>query len=117
MNVSTRRYADALVLRVFGRLDQDTCEAFREKLMAQVEEALSEHCVLVIDLAGMEYVSSAGLRCFLLAARRAKAREGLIYVAALQPMVKEIFAISHFDLMFEIHPTVSDALAAVSDEA
>jgi anti-anti-sigma regulatory factor len=38
-------------------------------------------------------------------------------VAEMQPMVAEIFAISHFDMMFEVQPTVRDALSAVSAEA
>jgi anti-anti-sigma regulatory factor len=53
----------------------------------------------------------------MLASRQAKAQQGRILVAALQPVVAEIFAISHFNLVFEIFPTVRDALAAASTEA
>ena len=117
MNVVARRYANAIVLRVDGRLDQDTCEAFRGELMPHVEKAVAEGAALVLDLSGVEYVSSAGLRCFVIASRRMKAAKGRILVADLQPMVAEIFEISHFDALMDVHGPVRDALAAVSAEA
>lgn len=117
MNVSPRRYANAVVLSVAGRLDQDTCDDFRGELMKHVEQTARDGGAIVLDLAGLEYVSSAGLRCFMLASRQAKTQHGRIVVAALQPMVTEIFEISHFNLVFQVFPAVRDALAATSSEA
>ena len=117
MNVSSRRVANAVVLAVSGRLDQDTCEAFRGDLSRHVEDSARGGGAIVLDLSGLEYVSSAGLRCFMLASRQAKAQSGRIFVAALQPMVREIFEISHFNLVFQVFPTVREALGAVSAEA
>lgn len=117
MNVTPRRYANAVVLAVSGRLDQDTCDAFRGDLSRHVEDSSRDGGAIVLDLSTLEYVSSAGLRCFMLASRQAKALSGRIFVAALQPMVREIFEISHFNLVFQVFPTVREALAAVSAEA
>jgi anti-sigma B factor antagonist len=117
MNVSSRRYANAVAVHVAGRLDQDTCEAFRGQLIGFVEQAAHDGGAIVLDLSALEYVSSAGLRCFMLASRQAKAQHGRIFVAALQPMVAEIFQISHFNLVFQVFPTMRDAMAAVSTDA
>jgi anti-anti-sigma factor len=117
MNVAARRYANALVLRVHGRLDQDTCEDFRVELLPLIDRVAREKAILVLDLAELEYVSSAGLRCFLIASREMKAKDGRVVLAALQPMVAEIFAISHFDQVFQVYPTVPAALEATSREA
>lgn len=117
MNVTSRRYGSAAVLRVSGRLDQDTCEAFRGDLMKEVEAAARAGGGVVLDLSGLEYVSSAGLRCFMLASRQAKQHQMKIFVAALQPMVREIFEISHFNLIFQVFTTVREALATISPEA
>jgi len=117
MNVSSRRYANAVVLRVEGRLDQDTCVAFTTDLMKSVDTAAAEGGAVVLDLSGLEYISSAGLRCFMLASRQAKSQRAKIAVAALQPMVAEIFQISHFNLVFQVFPTVREALGAVSADA
>jgi anti-sigma B factor antagonist len=117
MNVSSRRFANAIVLRVEGRLDQDTCGAFTTDLMKSVDVAAAEGGAVVLDLAGLEYISSAGLRCFMLASRQAKSQHAKIAVSALQPMVAEIFQISHFNLVFQVFPTVREALGAVSGTA
>lgn len=117
MNVSARRFANAVVLQVKGRLDQDTCEAFRSELVREVEGTARDGGAAVLDLSGLEYVSSAGLRCFMMASRQAKAQGGRIFVASMQPMVAEIFSIGHFNLVFQTFPTVREALAAASTDA
>jgi anti-anti-sigma factor len=117
MNVTSRRFANAVVVHAAGRLDQDTCEAFRADLLRYVEQAAAGGGAIVLDLSALEYVSSAGLRCFMLASRQAKAQHGRIFVAALQPMVAEIFQISHFNLVFQVFHSVREAVAAVSAEA
>ena len=117
MTVLPRRFANATVLSVSGRLDQDTCDDFRGELMKHVEQTGRDGGAIILDLDGLEYVSSAGLRCFMLASRQAKTQHGRIVVAALQPMVMEIFEISHFNLVFQVFPTVREAVAATSAEA
>ena len=112
-----RSYANALVLGVAGRLDQDNSDAFRIDLMAHVERSAHDGGAVILDLSGLEYISSAGLRSFMLASRQAKAQRGRIFMAALQPMVAEIFEVSHFNMVFQVFASVREALAAVSNEA
>ena len=117
MNVTSRKYGPAVGLQVSGRLDQDTCGDFTRELMTYVDSMAHAGGAVILDLSGLEYVSSAGLRCFMLASRQAKAQHGRIFVAALQPMVAEIFEISHFNLVFQVFPTLREAMAAVSTDA
>jgi anti-anti-sigma factor len=110
-------YADALVVAPAGRLDHDTCEAFRAGLQPHLEKALAAEQCVVLDLSKLEYVSSAGLRCFMLAARQADAQGGRITVAAPRPVVAEILQISRFNLVFRVFASLREALADVSAEA
>jgi len=59
----------------------------------------------------VEYIASVGLRVLMLASRQARAQGGTILVAALGPLVREIFEISKFTLVFPCFPSVADALA------
>lgn len=104
------------VLSVSGRLDQDNCEAFRLELEPHLQSAASEPHHIVFDLSGLEYVSSAGLRCFMLAARQSRGQDSRIVVAALQAMVAEIFQISRFDMVLKVYPDVDSALQALAAE-
>jgi anti-sigma B factor antagonist len=117
MPLSHRNYAAARVLAPKGRLDHETCEAFQADLAPHVDACARDGSPLVLDLSGLEYVSSAGLRCLMIAARAAKSRASRIVVAAMQPVVAEIFQISRFNLVLEVFPTLREALASVSPQA
>ncbi|MBL8512600.1 MAG: STAS domain-containing protein [Betaproteobacteria bacterium] len=117
MTLQPTVYANALVLAVSGRLDQSTCESFRALLAPHMANALAAGQGVVLDLVNLEYVSSAGLRCFMIAAKEAKAKSGQIAVADLQPMVAEIFQISRFDLVLPVFDHVIDALQTISAES
>lgn len=112
MAIASTVNGNALILSLTGRLDQDNCDKFREELAVHQTAAERDHLAIVLDLSRLEYVSSAGLRCFMLACKQAKSYNGRIVVAALQPMVAEIFQISRFDMLLSVFPTVA---AAVSD--
>jgi len=117
MSLNPRAFADTLVVAPAGRLDHESCEAFRADLQPHLERALAARQGIVFDLSGLDYISSGGLRCFMLASNEARARGGKIIVASPRPVVAEIFQISRFNLIFDVHPTLRQALAAVSPEA
>jgi anti-sigma B factor antagonist len=117
MEVTHRHFANARAVSPKGRLDHSNCEPFRAALSVQLDAAASAGEPLVLDLSGLEYVSSAGLRCLMLAAKEAHARNGRVLVAAMQPVVAEIFQISRFHLIFDVFPTLREALVSVSPRA
>ncbi|MBI2952169.1 STAS domain-containing protein, partial [bacterium] len=67
----------------------------------------------VIDLAQLDYVSSAGLRAFLGGAKRLKGGGGKIALSALKSNVKEVFDLSGFSSLFPIAPSVEGAVSNV----
>lgn len=117
MKLLAQTYADIVVVVPTGRLDHDHCEAFQAGLQPHLEGAARDARGIVLDLSGLDYVSSAGLRCFMLAARQVGDKGGKIVLAALRPVVAEIFQISRFDMLFQIFPSVREALAALSAPA
>lgn len=116
MKLGQRTYADVLVLSPVGRLDHDNCDAFRAALQPFLDSARPGRAI-VLDLSALEYVSSAGLRLLMLAGKQAGAQGGKLVVAAMRPLVAEIFRISRFTMLFETHPGVREALAAASTQA
>lgn len=95
-----------LVLR--GRLDGVTAPAVEQKIATLLA---SDATRLVLDCSGIEYASSAGLRVFLSAAKKLKTAGGRCGFAALTPPMTEIFKISGFLDVLEIHDTVESATA------
>jgi anti-anti-sigma factor len=117
MALPTRSFGAARVATPRGRLDHETCDAFQADLAEQLALCEREGAALVLDLSGLEYVSSAGLRCLMLGARQATAHKSRILVAAPQPVVAEILQISRFNLVLQVFGTTREALASVSPQA
>ena len=114
MQISQQRYADVRVLTLNGRIDNGTSEAFKTELGTHVAECRDGGDRVVLDFSGVDYISSVGLRVLMLAARQTREQGGTILVAAMQPVVREIFEISRFNLVFECVDTVRQALAKIS---
>jgi anti-anti-sigma factor len=64
-----------------------------------------------MDCQHMDYVSSSGLRILLMALKRITQARGKFVLCNLQENIREIFEISGFTTIFEIHPTKEDALS------
>lgn len=99
------------VLAIVGKIDQLSADRFRELLSPHLATCGTDQNALVLDLSGVDYISSAGLRIFMLAAREIKPRHGKLSLVGLQPVVREIFEISKFSLLFPIYERLEDALA------
>jgi anti-anti-sigma factor len=117
MELSPRRFADTVVVSPVGRVDQSNADAFKDALAPHVDECAASKDRVVIDLGGLEYISSAGLRVLMLVAKQAKAQDGTLVLAEPTALVQEIFEISRFTLVFDITPSLRDALAKASPAA
>lgn len=82
-------------------------------MAAHLAECRGDRNSLVLDFGGVDYVSSVGLRALMLAAKQVKAQSGRIAIAALTPMVAEVFQISRFNLVFSTFETVEGAVAGL----
>ena len=117
MHVSQERYGDALVLTLVGRVDNSTTDGLKAVLDAFVASCRAGGDRVVLDFSKVDYISSVGLRVLMLAGKQVREQGGSIVVAALQPVVREIFEISRFNLVFRCFGSVREALAKVSPAA
>jgi anti-anti-sigma factor len=117
MDINNKTYSNVLVLSPQGRIDHANSEDFRRSLNPFIDRCQKGKESIVLNLSGVDYISSAGLRCFMLAEKQAKGQGGTIVVAAMQPVVQEIFEISRFTLVFETFATLREALTRLSAEA
>jgi anti-anti-sigma factor len=117
MELSPRRFDTAVVVSPTGRIDQTNVETFQAKLMPHVQTCAEGQQQLVLDLSKLEYISSAGLRILMLAAKQARTQKGTFLLADLQPLVKEILEIGKFTAVLTVMPSLRDALAKVSPAA
>lgn len=117
MQFAQTRFADVAVVVVEGRVDHANADRFKTGLWPFLADCKPGGVQLVLDLTSLEYISSAGLRVLMLAAREAVAQKGTLVVCGLQPVVSEIFEISRFNVVFRVYPDARRALAALSEPA
>ena len=107
MDIREERKDGFLVLDLEGRLDAISSKMFEEKVVGLIDGGETR---LVIDLARVDYVSSAGLRVFLMASKRLAPAEGKFALCSLQQPVKQVFDIVGFYSIFPILNSRDEAL-------
>ncbi|MCR5814011.1 MAG: STAS domain-containing protein [Desulfovibrio sp.] len=110
MEITLTQEQDCVVLALSGRMDATTTGDFDEKAQAALQEG---HRRILVDLAELEYMSSAGLRSLLSLAKAMKNGGGHLCFCSLQPMVAEVFRISGFDRMLAVYAERAEGLAAL----
>ncbi len=117
MECKVHNYANVVLIEVEGRVDHGTAPAFGSVLLPHIEGCTGETKKLLIDLGKVHYMSSAGLRVLMIAAKGCRKQDGKMVLAALQPTVKEVFKIGRFDMVLDTFPTVREAQTAISPAA
>jgi len=117
VHFSSRQFADIVVATPVGRVDHAGAGQLEQSLAPILAESSTGKRGVILDFAGVDYISSVGLRVLMIAAKQMRGRGARIVVAALQPVVTEIFAISRFDSVLEVFPSVRAAIEKLSAPA
>lgn len=107
MEIIESRENETIIIEPIGRLDNNSARTFERKIDTVVT---GETPVVVIDCSRLDYVSSSGLRIFLVAAKRISSAKGRLALCAMQPHVKEVFDVSGFSSILNIRATRKEAL-------
>jgi anti-anti-sigma factor len=110
MTAKTESYAGCMILSVGGRIDFESALEFEHHVNAMIREASDYY---IIELSQVELLSSAGLRVMLSTAKRVAQRNAGLALAAPSLVVRQVFEISHFNLLFKIFASVPEAIAAL----
>ena len=95
------------IFSIKGRMDGVSAPEFEKKLGDLIDKGEKN---FVIELGGLDYISSAGLRSILATAKKLKAQDGTIVLCRLRDMVKEVFEISGFIAIIPVTDSVEKAL-------
>lgn len=115
MELTHKVYNRVDVLTIAGRLAAET----KDDLQAKLDEVFDagRHRI-VLDLGGLEYISSPGLRVLIEA--RKKAREwklselerGDVRIVNLPDRIREVFDLTGFTTLFQIYDDLVEAVAS-----
>lgn len=107
LTISTESMKRVQLVTVSGRVDSSTSQQFDDAINALFNDG---HQNLVLNLAGVNYMSSAGLRTLVSAMKESKKHSGKVALAALSDRVEEVLELAGLNSLFEVY---ADNTAAV----
>ena len=95
MEVVIDQKGEETVIKIKGRLDTNTARECEEKVLPVWENP-------GVDCSDLEYVSSAGLRLFLILQKMTTAKKGSLRLIGMRNVVRETFSLTGFNALFKI---------------
>ena len=109
MEVSEEMVGNVVVLAAAGRVDSTSSGEFGTHLDAHAGHPAD----MLLDMAGVEFVSSAGLRVLLMTLKKLRASGRTLALCSLRPPVREVLEITGFNSLLLAYPDRQAALAAL----
>ena len=107
MNIKSEKVQNFTVLRIEGRIDTVRSSVLENEINQLFNNGEKN---LILNCKEMNYISSSGLRVFLVAQKKAIALNGKLMLCNMQSGIQEIFRISGFSNLFKIFETQEAAL-------
>lgn len=98
------------VIAPVGRIDSNTARDAEAALLPKFDTGRA----IVVDFAELTYISSAGLRVLLMAAKKSRASGVPLALSGMAPQVREVFQVSGFAKLFAIYDDAGAAVSALS---
>ena len=111
MTVAYNKIGQVMVMSPAGRLDAETAPHLQDEIMTHVDGGETN---VLLELSGIDYVSSAGLRAVLLVAKKLQELGGRFALCGLSEPIAKVFQVTGFDAILDIHTDQERALAVLS---
>jgi len=110
MQIAVEEKGTALIIRLSGHMGH----ASVDELNHVFDEWLGKNIQnFIIDMSRLQYISSAGLRCFFEASTKVSNLKGKLFLCGMQPEVRQVFDVSGFTSFFSICNTMQNALKQI----
>jgi stage II sporulation protein AA (anti-sigma F factor antagonist) len=110
MEIQVRNEGTATIVAVSGKMDAVTAPEYEQRLRELMAAGGKR---FVNDFSELVYISSAGLRSILATAKALKAQDGVLSFCGIRGPVKDVFEISGFGSLFQLHDSLDSALKSL----
>jgi anti-anti-sigma factor len=110
MTIECTKEETATVVKVAGRMDAESAPQFEQACEECIRDGAKN---LAVDVAELKYVSSMGLRSFLMIAKALQSRGGKMMLCGLRGVVKEVFDMTHLTALFPVFDSTAAAIASI----
>ncbi len=113
MDIETQTVDDVIIVTLTGEMNGRTAP----RVEAQLLPMACPGCKLLLNMAGVTFLSSAGLRILLMLYRKIEAQGGAIALANLREPIQDTMSITGFLHFFTAHPSEAAGIAALRQQA
>jgi anti-sigma B factor antagonist len=106
LSINTDNTQDVSIMKVKGRIDSDTAPEFDNALTQLLKEDRNK---IILNLQGVEFLSSAGLRAMVKALKKAQKSGGDLRLASVSNPIEVILRTVGMMQMFKMYPTSEEA--------
>lgn len=111
MRIEETTAGEGRVFAPVGRIDTTTSPVVEAKFRKAIDAGVRS---LVVDFEGVDYISSAGLRVFLVLAKRLRDLRGRLVLCGMPEPVRQVFHLAGFMQLFEVEATRAAAVARLA---
>ena len=109
MKINIKAVDDISIVTLEGELDGQSAPNMESQILPLVQP----QCKILLDMSGVSYISSIGLRALLLLHRETSSSQGRIILSGLPEMIYDTMLITGFLDFFEAYDTIEEGLAAL----
>jgi anti-sigma B factor antagonist len=109
MKTEVQHTDNSTIITVMGSVDAITAAELSKVLTNQINEG---HANLVVDLIGVEFMSSAGLRTLLGAVKEARSSGGDLRITSTNPGIDKVLKMSGFHNIAKVFPSQAEAVSS-----
>ena len=107
MEIAESSLDQYVLISLAGEMDASNAPELEAKVNELLEAGKTE---LVFECSRLDYVASAGLRVFVMTAKKLKRAEGKLGMAGMQDLVKDVFVMAGLDDLFNFFPSPAEAV-------
>jgi anti-anti-sigma factor len=111
MTIESTKVGKAVVMKLIGRMDADTCKQFIAAWDRSMEEGST---FLIADLSGLTYINSAGIGSFLRNGKLAQEKNGALLLCGVKGLVKEIFDLTKLTSVYRVFDSTDAACQSIA---
>ena len=110
MEINVKSIGQVTVVEIAGDIDSNTAPQAQEQVLPLVQPGSK----ILLDMSGVEYMSSAGLRMLLSMYRQISRGDGGIVLVGLSEEIKDTMSVTGFLNFFTTRDTVDEGLQALA---
>jgi len=107
VDIERTQVGTKVLLKISGRMDAESSVQLEQQCESCISEGITS---LIVDLGDLRYISSMGLRSFVVIAKKFREKGGSLRICRSTGLVQQLFEITRLNQVLNLHDSVESAM-------